>query len=324
MSENVKEKETEDKSPTTPERKKYIGERVPKTPPNQSFNKFNNIISPTENSDSFLPPATPSSSLNYQAQSKYKISNIPQTPSSSFANNVEQSPLKSPQPELHEEEDKKPPIREISSALKTRLSYAFVKVQKDWTNQSLDELEKNITHHDDTNFKPDLNKPKTSPSKIIKPVKSPQRKIEHSRRKLSEDEDEEDSDDGSANAAFLQAISKTRSPKRRQNNFHQPLVIEPLNNNNNPEADAIQTLMSLSSPQSFKHELISPTKLPRQRLSFGEKSSPTNNDETDIETDVESDTDKNGIKKIRKIKKKLILTNESNENDLTDSESDEN
>jgi hypothetical protein len=311
--------------PTTPERKKRLDiTRVPKTPPNQDFSRFITQETPTDHSDTVLLPSTPSNDLDFQAQSLSRISNVPQTPSFKglgiSGSNQEASPLKSPSDGKEEADDTNPPIRHISSALKTRLSYAFVKFQKGWANQSLDELEKNLGQSDDV-FKTKDSHAKAaqkniSPAKVVKPIKSPQRsmKIEqptvllNNGRRFSEDEDLiAAEDDGSANAAFLQAISKSRSPKTRQNNPHPPpLRLDPvsLNKEYNPEADAIQTLMSLSSPQSFKNsqELASPSQssrpLPRQRLSFGEKLSPEKatfknqssaNDETDVETDIETD-----------------------------------
>lgn len=270
---------------------------IPSTPPLNSRRKFSsgNFQSPGDlatNPNTLLPPATPSMS----STGKFRLSNVPETPfSAKSTNELTTSPLKSPSQFKDNEDSDKPPIRQISSTLKARLSYAFVKYQHGWANQSLDELEKTIMNKDS-----DLEEPfkdlassqksrtyeefwnntngkspqKLSPSKVTKPnnslLKSPTKvKLEnaHSVDQLQ--------DDGSANLAFLQAISKSRSPKRRshlQNNLRIDASKFQQQQQQNPEADAVETLMSLSSPQSFKPKTdsIPQQNLPRQRLSFGD------------------------------------------------------
>ncbi|CCH44769.1 Muscle M-line assembly protein unc-89 [Wickerhamomyces ciferrii] len=319
--------------PSTPERKKRSSsitsdsnnnddkkqeDIIPQTPPSQRRKlSIGNFQSPGDLIPN-LPPTTPS--LN--SSGKFRLSNVPQTPFSGKTNtDLTTSPLKSPS-QFHrddQEELEKPPIRQISSTLKARLSYAFVKYQHGWANQSLDELEKNVMNKDSDLDEPfhelvssqRKGDPKTyeefwdstqqqqqnhlqvkssprknkSPSKITKPnsnnlLKSPTKiKIDHSLH-INEFEN----DDGSANRAFLQAISKSRSPKKRPN-LQTNLRIDAnkfqQDKNQNPEAEAIESLMSLSSPQSFKSKLELNTSnqqhLPKQKLSFGESLSSHSN-----------------------------------------------
>lgn len=276
---------------------------IPSTPPLGTRRKFSNgnFQSPVDletSSKDLLPPATPSMS----STGKFKLSNVPETPfSAKSSNDLTTSPLKSPSHFQDSIEDsEKPPIRQISSTLKARLSYAFVKYQHGWANQSLDELEKTVINKDsdlDEPFKeftsPNQSQTRTyeefwnnnngnsrghksqySPSKVTKPnnnlLRSPTKvKLENSN---SVDRLE---DDGSANLAFLQAISKSRSPKRRphlQNNLRIDASKLPAQHQN-PEADAVESLMSLSSPQSFKPktDFTHQQNLPKQRLSLGEQ-----------------------------------------------------
>jgi len=302
---------------------------IPSTPPQGSRRKFSigAFQSPGDlatNSNDLLPPATPMSNSG-----KFKLSNVPQTPfSAKSSNELTTSPLKSPSTFQDNEDLEKPPIRQISSTLKARLSYAFVKYQHGWTNQSLDELEKTVGNKD-----PDLVEPfkelaaaqkasqsKTyddfwnngntssssskksliSPSKVTKPTNS----LLKSPTKVNLERDvDQIEDDGSANLAFLQAISKTRSPKRRSH-LQTNLRIDAskyTNPQQNPEAEAIESLMSLSSPQSFKPkpDFTNQQNLPRQRLSFGEnlsRGSTTNNSpqryqSNDNAIETESDTE---------------------------------
>lgn len=290
---------------------------IPSTPPlGGSGRKFSggNFQSPGDLSSAGLPPATPSMNSG-----RYKLSNVLETPySAKSTNDANTSPLKSPSDyQDNEPESDKPPIRQISSTLKARLSYAFVKYQHGWANQSLDELEKTVINRDSDlaePFKeftsPGKSQSKTyedfwsnsnrsprkglSPSKVTKPTNN----LLRSPTKVNIDNQRAE-DDGSANLAFLQAISKSRSPKRRsqlQNNLR---IDASKFSQQNPEAEAIESLMSLSSPQSFKPklDLSHQQNLPRQRLSFGEHLSPQNSKHTspykanENAVETESDTE---------------------------------
>lgn len=308
------------KQPMTPERPARSEKRIinvsssnignelsPRTPP--SSRKLAQLInqSPTvQNNEITLPPGTPFENSNRHN----KLSNVPITPHSAGRLPVrpdlieDNSPLKSPSSLNHYDDDEKPPIRQISSTLKTRLSYAMVKLQNGWSNQSLDELEKNMKEEGRSSngikgsllTSPSMKSSKTSPSKVSKIQVSPNRRVEapnfnrYNHRSIN--------DDGSANTAFLRAMSKSRSPKMKIN--HKPLPSlkldqSSLNASNNPEADAIETLMSLASPQSFKPNLASPShslaSFPRQKLTFGEKLHEASKDDTGDETDVEVETE---------------------------------
>lgn len=320
---------TETTIPSTPDRKHRSSSTssnatkkdepiIPSTPPlGGSGRKFsnNNFQSPGDISFAGLPPATPSMNSG-----RYKLSNVLETPySAKSTNDSNTSPLKSPSDyQDNETENDKPPIRQISSTLKARLSYAFVKYQHGWANQSLDELEKTVINKDSDlaePFKeftsPNKSQSKTyedfwsnsnrsprkgpSPSKVTKPsnnlLRSPTKvNLEHSQRI---------EDDGSANLAFLQAISKSRSPKRRSQLQNDLRIDSSKFTQQNPEAEAIESLMSLSSPQSFKPklDLTHQHNLPRQRLSFGEHLSPYRSKQTspykanENAVETESDTE---------------------------------
>lgn len=216
-----------------------------------------------------------------------RMGNGPMTPLAKLLNNeTADSPLKSPSQFQEEEEDsaEKPPIRAITNKLRTRLNFAMVKYSNGWTNQSLDELEKNVLdkdaedEHHDISF---LSKTK-SPSKVTKPsynsVISPRRAKRGHRRSM-----EPLDAGGSANIAFLQAISKSLSPKRRPRLNTTGLRIESNSTHDSPEAEAIETLMSLSSPRSLKRLELAHRALPSQRLSFGEQ------DEGAIQTESETE-----------------------------------
>ncbi|KAH3674193.1 hypothetical protein WICMUC_003435 [Wickerhamomyces mucosus] len=280
----------------------------PRTPPLNPTLQNAEFESPTETFTQ-LPPLTPS--LN--STSKFRLSNAPLTP---FSNNnnttkIAVSPLKSPSSfDTDLEESQKPPIRQISSALKTRLSYAFIKYQKGWTNQSLDELEKNLDADVDLDEPFPVNKQSTSgnlflqsspfnkngksPHKVTKPLptRSPTRSVNINRRG-SIDSESLNTDDGSANLAFLQAISKSRSPKRKSGDLNRNSLKLDISHKT-PEAEAIASLMSLSSPHSLKPK-ESFHDLPRQRLSFGEGKRPKKLDvETESDTEYEGGTDDDG------------------------------
>lgn len=274
-----------------------------------------------ENTYTSLPPVTPS----INGTSNFKTSNIPETP---LASGKHSPPLKSPASFYRQNESDdnvKPPIKLISSTLKTRLSYAYLKHQKGWANQSLDEIEKNFdeikqaeeqaqfllaspiskSSRPQTFSSSSSSSSATSSSKITKRnVLSPSRPGSSTRsprpntRRLSNDSLE--TDENSANFAFLQAISKRKSPRKSnhspqttKNLSHAPMVYAstsssssgssksqtlhtttpPLNTRSShavhPEAEAIASLMSLSSPAHARTNKELPlSNLPRQKLVF--------------------------------------------------------
>lgn len=315
-----------DKLPSTPEKRRgSIGSLLdagPSTPPLRSSSSFGQGFgSPGDVVDNnFKAPSTPSNNSNRNGS---RISNVPQTPMSGSGNRfqVQASPLKSPS-SFHTHNDDDVPIRQISTNLKTRLSYAFVKYQNGWTNQSLDELEKVVDvtpntdesseflkesshlspkklHNSNSSTSNSLN----SSNKVSKPqtlIHSPVITSKRFERRSSIDLNDENNEEGSANLAFLQAISKSRSPRKRFTNLTPSSSNNNLNgglkidlkpntiNETNPEAEAIETLMSLSSPQGFKPKDSLPKKeLPKKKLNF-------NDNETDVDTESESGTDMDG------------------------------
>lgn len=202
---------------------------------------------------------------------------------------VADTPLKSPSQLAEDGEN--PPIRQITTKLRTRLNFAMLKYSHGWANQSLDELERSVAAEDMTmddaatlEKSPFTRTNALSPSKVTKPhlaMLSPRKSTNREHRRSMEPLDA----GGSANAAFLHAISKSRSPRRRPQINTQSLRLEPKEEqlHGRPEAEAIETLMSLSSPRSVRRLELSRT-LPRARLSFG--------DEDAVETESENEKDK--------------------------------
>ncbi|KAM3162382.1 hypothetical protein ACU8KH_02623 [Lachancea thermotolerans] len=139
-------------------------------------------------------------------------------------------------PGVYKENEK--PIREISNSLKTRLNYAFVKLQNGWVDKTLPELEN-----------------KDGPAEPSS-TSSSKHRVSYSNRFLDDDE----SDSNSARAAFLNALTSPKK-KQRQNSMTSPArsgspgKIRPPPISTKPkeppsEVEAIETLMSLSSPKS--------------------------------------------------------------------------
>lgn len=215
-----------------------------------------------------LPPMTPSTNTHKRSDSMTRLGNIPMTPMTKLLHDDAhgETPLRSPSHAHDDEDGGRPPIRQITNKLRTRLNYAMVKFSNGWTDQSLDELEKNFAEGSSNDDQAHLTVSKSallkSPTKVTKPTRSnillSPRKGSREHRKSMEPLDA----GGSASAAFLHAISKSGSPKRR--NFHNGLRIVPISPSNasspnrvrssqeSPEAEAIETLMSLSSPRSSK------------------------------------------------------------------------
>ncbi|KAH3686234.1 hypothetical protein WICPIJ_002791 [Wickerhamomyces pijperi] len=199
----------------------------PKTPPHNSGIK-DGFQSP-DNTYTSLPPATPS--VNNSSSSAFKSSNVPETP---LAHGKQSPPLKSPSSFYRQsghDDSSAPAIKQISFTLKSRISNAFVKYQKGWSNKSIDEIERAKDEErelkEQTNFllsspisKSTTGRTQTS-SKVTKPtIKSPTKPNPSASksprpltRRLSSDSLQE-MGDGSANFAFSQAIYKRKSPKK--------------------------------------------------------------------------------------------------------------
>ncbi|ONH69841.1 G1-specific transcriptional repressor WHI5 [Cyberlindnera fabianii] len=303
---------------------------TPSTPDGhrRSSSNSNNPITPPHNTDAaqishgtyrspdaythtnvVLPPMTPSTHTGHQSQ--IKLGNVPETPlpngALEGAGDTSPSPLKSPSQAIDDDEEK-PPIRNITSKLRTRLNYAFVKYSNGWANQSLDELEKSVDNEERGAIETKFGSPSPqraqlasspfnkngSPSKVQKPsyhIKSP---VRLQRRSI----DPSDTS-GSAHAAFRSAISKSKTLRSPGRSVKSPLRPPPLQLNTtpssttpsssqsaarSPEADAIATLMSLKSPQAFRPNVeLSRSNLPRQKLTFGEKGDSAIETESDTE-----------------------------------------
>lgn len=264
---------------------------TPSTPPRNTSSSTNNspqdiIQGRVSHSSSYthearivLPPMTPSTNTHKRSDSMTRLGNIPMTPMTKLLHDDThgETPLRSPS-NVHDDEDGKPPIRQITNKLRTRLNYAMVKFSNGWTDQSLDELERNFAEGSSNDDQAHLTISKSSllksPTKVTKPTRSnillSPRKGSREHRKSMEPLDA----GGSASAAFLHAISKSGSPKRR--NFHNGLRIVPISpssassstrvrsSQDSPEAEAIETLMSLSSPRSSKVLEFPPVKLQPQ------------------------------------------------------------
>jgi hypothetical protein len=294
--------------PSTPDKHRRLSISIPKdeqstiptTPPQSSARRssqssFKSPDAYTHCSHTILSPTTPSD--HGRSNSGNKLGTVPLTPMNKLLSHENgESPLKSPSQLADDDLESKPPIRQITTKLRTRLNYAMVKYSNGWMNQSLSELEKTVLDKDvdvamDGSTASGLvsspfGKAIGSPSRVAKPqsqVLSP-RKTKRDHRRSMEPLDA----GGSANAAFLHAISKSLSPKRRPHLNTNSLRIDNTISmaeqpHDSPEAEAIETLMSLSSPRSVKKMDLPTRSLPRQRLSFGDGNA--------IETESESEYD---------------------------------
>ncbi|SCU89562.1 LAFA_0E19108g1_1 [Lachancea sp. 'fantastica'] len=162
----------------------------------------------------------------------------------------------SPSPKLKSpgiQKDTERPIRELSNNLKTRLNYAFVKLQNGWTDKTLPQLESVVSD---------------APTKTFEVPKLGT--TAYSNRFL----EEEDSGNNSAHAALMNALGSPRKKQRSGSSSSSGLVTSPRRGQRPPpiitepavedsekkskdapsEVEAIETLMSLSSPKkASKH-----------------------------------------------------------------------
>ncbi|AMD21040.1 HEL241Cp [Eremothecium sinecaudum] len=174
-----------------------------------------------------LPPTTP----------KSRISEAFLSPSPAL-----QSPASQPIPK-----DNDKPIRAISNNLKTRLNYAFVKLQNGWQNKTLPELETELEGTGSPRKRHGR-----SPSSTSQPL------YQYSNKYATSDGEEacelDDSMESSAQSAFLKALSspakKPRSVSRSGITPPFPNIPSSTSSRNQPsEVEAIETLMSLSTSQ---------------------------------------------------------------------------
>lgn len=174
----------------------------------------------------------------------------PTTPKSRNAEVFLSPPPKLKSPSVYKDNGK--PIREISNGLKARLNYALVKLQNGWVDKTLPELEN------------ELDEPQRIPHQ--QPHLRPRYKgsyhneyaaVEENDAYASSHSDEEGDNGNSAHLAFLKALT---SPKKQHHQNAPPTSPlqwsgrekkSPSSKKEQPpsEVEAIETLMSLSSPQ---------------------------------------------------------------------------
>lgn len=141
-------------------------------------------------------------------------------------------------PGVYKESEK--PIREISNNLKTRLSYAFVKLQNGWVDKTLPELESQTSSPEGEDA-------------------VPKQRASYSNQFLIGD----DAESNSAHAAFLNALTSPKKKQRQESSSSANWSASPRKPPTLPkittkpkdgpsEVEAIETLMSLSSPTN-KH-----------------------------------------------------------------------
>ncbi|SCU93420.1 LAME_0F03752g1_1 [Lachancea meyersii CBS 8951] len=256
-----RETEESPKSPQTP------------SPPNNRGSRSNRR---TSVSHGFLASPLPGSSAKRSSGSDFIVPESPGVktrllpPTTPKSRNAEV--FLSPSPKLKSsgiQKDTERPIRELSNNLKTRLNYAFVKLQNGWTDKTLPQLESGT---DDSPEKP-LEVPKL-------------RNTAYSNRFL----EEEDSGNNSAHAALMNALGSPRKKQQQQpgSSFSSggllaspqkpappPIITKPVSVAVSPadkpktrsedqpsEVEAIETLMSLSSPKKASHNASQEFTLP--------------------------------------------------------------
>lgn len=165
------------------------------------------------------------------------------------------------------------PIREISNNLKTRLNYALVKLQNGWVDKTLPELENELEEEGNAKASTQSRRRTSSYSNIYacdnddndsNAMFLGSRKVKHNSddNKTKNNNEANDGTDTSTSAhlAFLKAISNTTgkkpeklstSPMHWQQNRNSPQK-KPA-----PEVEAIETLMSLSSPKKPNYSDLS-------------------------------------------------------------------
>ncbi|QLQ81974.1 hypothetical protein HG537_0G02280 [Torulaspora globosa] len=159
------------------------------------------------------------------------------------------------------------PIREISNGLKARLNYALVKLQNGWVEKTLPELENELSNtgkrHKDDDDEDDLltaERLELARETMLKGSSYNNEFLRDSEESLDEQDNtvtEEDADSNSAHIAFLKALSSPKKRIKQEGVSRSPLqwskpknIVTTEKEKDHPsEVEAIETLMSLSSPQ---------------------------------------------------------------------------
>lgn len=208
------------------------------------------------------------------------------------------------------------PIRDISNDLKTRLNYAFVKLQNGWVDKTLPELEQTLDNNQPPSssssssqrphgttmlvspdkFKSHIRRTSTSSSSYVNKFAngngddmSPFTKLQRGPPRSSSitvtdtDENQDISMEDSTTSAHLAFLQILSSPQRKTNQNVSPLKqnnkVKTNKDGGNTDEAVVETLMSLSSPQKSRP----PTRIGEDTNNKGSQ------DDTDIETEIDSD-----------------------------------
>ncbi|CDO92608.1 unnamed protein product [Kluyveromyces dobzhanskii CBS 2104] len=187
------------------------------------------------------------------------------------------------------------PIREISNNLKSRLNYAYVKMQQNMLQQSKRGLDESIAGGNqgtnevkpssysnvfaqDSDTEPELDSTSTAKERLALASAAPTRRLSVDTHTHTTDvklnADLEDLvGENSAQAAFLKALQSPKKKQRSLSSTRPKITRTSSSANSQPsEVEAIETLMSLSSPHKRKpsgsFELVpSPTARPPPSMS---------------------------------------------------------
>ncbi|QLL34857.1 hypothetical protein HG536_0H02320 [Torulaspora globosa] len=197
------------------------------------------------------------------------------------------------------------PIREISNGLKARLNYALVKLQNGWVEKTLPELENELSNtgkrhkHEDDDEEDLLTAERLELARetVLKGSSYNNEFLRDSEESVDEQDNtvtEEDGDSNSAHIAFLKALSSPKKRIKQEGVSRSPLqwsepkktVTTEKEKDHPSEVEAIETLMSLSSPQRSRSanqefSLPVPPKVPKS-------SSPTTSTSSDSSSANES------------------------------------
>lgn len=282
------------------------------------------MLSPSHGNP-YVVPSSPGTVLNKRVSTNfYKFNNFPMTPD---RNGLEEDDLRSPaafaSPRYKTTEqilNSPEKLQEISSNLKKRLSHAFIKVQNGYQHglQEPEEQDQRPTKRRSQNNMSIRNKHLSLPVGLLGGQKATQDSGKHSsvlmepfnttpkgkprpRGIIASNSTpsynfEEEDNMLSANEAFLAAISRTspKKPTQKSLNFSSPIM---KNHDTSPiddkekEQEAIQSLLSLSSPVASKKMSFKTGSSPRshktQAHPRGKSESSSTEDEQD-KTDFKS------------------------------------
>lgn len=249
----------------------------------------------------------------------------PTTPKSRNAEVFLSPPPKLKSPSVYKDNGK--PIREISNSLKARLNYALVKLQNGWVDKTLPELENELDEPMSSSSQGQTQQRIHGQRPGYRGSYHNEYATDGQDSYLSSHSEEEGDNGNSAHSAFLKALS---SPKNKKNNrevppaspLHwsargerhnsqspskqnkpQPPQLPPLKvpqqrpNRQQPgkkqppsEVEAIETLMSLSSPQRSHAPQEFPLSLPsssKRESHNGRPSSPTSSSSSSVQSNSE-------------------------------------